>query len=88
MLGDKAPCLATAPWLQFYFLLPSLWDKPAQDDQWLEVSHLIPDKELVKAANGFIFAGRLKQTRKLGGLVEIRTQVAWLESIPALQTGL
>lgn len=84
MLGDKAACLAAAPWLQFYCLLSSLWDKAAQDHQWLGVSNMIPGKELVKAANGFIFAGRLKQIRKRGGLVEIGTQVVWLENIPAL----
>ena len=64
VLGDKAACSTAAPWLQFYSLLPSLWDKPAQDHQWLGVSPLIPGKELVKAADGFIFAGRLKQIRK------------------------
>lgn len=48
VLRDKAACSARAPWFQFYSLLPALWDKPAQDHQWLGVTHLIPGQEPVK----------------------------------------
>lgn len=37
-----------------------------REHQWLGVSHLIRGKELVKAANGLIFAGRLKGGNRVG----------------------